>query len=44
MREVKESMTTEELYGWSAFYSLKAEIEHKAFEDAQRKAQVGKIR
>jgi hypothetical protein len=37
-------MSTEELYAWSAYYTLKAEEEDKAYKDAQRKASRGTMR
>ena len=41
---LKNNMTVEELYGWSAYFRLKGEREEKAYEDAKKKAQYRKVR
>ena len=41
---LKKNMTLEEVYGWSAYFSLKADREEKAYQDAQKKAQYRKLR
>tara|TARA_R100000781_G_C4064762_1_gene122347 strand:+ start:739 stop:933 length:195 start_codon:yes stop_codon:yes gene_type:complete len=43
-REIRETMSTQELYAWSAYYTIKSEQEEKAYEDARRNAQTGKVR
>ena len=42
--DLKKKMTLEELYGWNAYFSHKAEEEEKAYEDAKRRAQTRKVR
>ena len=41
---LKNNMTLEEMYGWSAYFTLKGEREEKAYQDAQKKAQYRKVR
>ena len=42
--DLKTKMTTEELYAWNAYFTLKNQREDKAYEDAQKKAQYRKVR
>tara|TARA_B100001113_G_C20996580_1_gene573027 strand:+ start:752 stop:865 length:114 start_codon:yes stop_codon:yes gene_type:complete len=37
-------MTAEELYAWSAYYTLKADAEKKAYEESRRQAQYRNMR
>ena len=37
-------MTVEELYAWSAYYTLKADAEKKAYEESRRQAQYRNMR
>jgi len=37
-------MSVQELYAWSAYFSLKYDRENEAYEKAKRQAQVRKIR
>ncbi len=37
-------MSVQELYAWSAYFSLKSDRENEAYEKAKRQAQVRKIR
>ena len=43
-KEIATTMTTEELYAWSAYLELKGEREEKAYEDARRKSQYKNVR
>jgi hypothetical protein len=35
--QLREAMTTEELFAWSAYYSIRAEEEKAAYEKAKRR-------
>jgi len=37
-------MSTQELFAWSAYFTLKAEREEEAYEEAKRRAQYRKVR
>tara|TARA_R100001082_G_scaffold16413_1_gene8298 strand:+ start:2465 stop:2578 length:114 start_codon:yes stop_codon:yes gene_type:complete len=37
-------MSTEELYAWNAYYTIKGEREEKAYEAAKRGASMRKLR
>jgi hypothetical protein len=37
LQQLRASMTTEELLGWSAYYSIRAEEEKKAYEAAKHR-------
>ena len=43
-REIREKMSTQELYAWNAYFTIKAEREEEAYEKAKRQAQVRKVR
>ena len=43
-RELREKMSTHELYAWSAYFSLKSDREEEAYEKAKRQAQTRKVR
>ena len=43
-KEVREKMSTEELYAWNAYFEIKSEREEEAYEKAKRQAQVRKVR
>tara|TARA_B100000212_G_C27274038_1_gene490100 strand:+ start:231 stop:401 length:171 start_codon:yes stop_codon:yes gene_type:complete len=42
--ELRGKMSLQEMYGWNAYFSHKAEEEEKAYEDAKRRAQTRKVR
>ena len=42
--DIRNKMSVKELYGWSAYFTYKAEQEKKAYEDAKRQAQFKKVR
>tara|TARA_R100000781_G_scaffold110567_1_gene76122 strand:- start:3792 stop:3932 length:141 start_codon:yes stop_codon:yes gene_type:complete len=42
--ELRERMSVKELYGWSGYFTHKAEQEKKAYEEAKRQAQFKKVR
>ncbi|ADD94425.1 hypothetical protein [uncultured phage MedDCM-OCT-S05-C36] len=42
--ELRSTMSTEELFAWSAYCSLKAEREDKEMEKARRQAQYRRVR
>jgi len=42
--ELRNGMTAEELYAWSAYYTLKADAEKKAYEESRRQAQYRNMR
>ena len=44
LADLRQKMSVKELYGWNAYFDLKAEQEEKAYEDAKRQAQVSKVR
>jgi hypothetical protein len=44
LAEIRQKMTREELYAWSAYLSLKADREEKAHERARREAQYRRVR
>tara|TARA_R100000278_G_C5476838_1_gene166724 strand:- start:4708 stop:4842 length:135 start_codon:yes stop_codon:yes gene_type:complete len=44
LKEIRERMSLQELLGWSAYFSLKAEEEEKAYKDAQVKARTKGMR
>ena len=44
LAQLRSSMSTEELYAWSAYCDLKAEREEEAFEKARRQAQMRGVR
>jgi len=37
-------MSTQELYAWNAYFTIKSEREEEAYEKAKRQAQVRKVR
>jgi hypothetical protein len=41
---LRKNMTLEEVYGWNAYFTIKAEREEEAYEKAKRQAQVRKVR
>ena len=41
---MRNRMTLEEVYAWSAYFQLKMEKEEKAYKDAQQRAQYRGIR
>jgi len=43
-KELRERVSVQELYGWSAYFTIKAEREEEAYEKAKRQAQVRKVR
>ena len=43
-KELREKMSIQELYGWNAYFTIKAEREEEAYEKAKRQAQVRKVR
>ncbi len=43
-KELREKMSVQELYGWNAYFTIKAEREEEAYEKAKRQAQVRKVR
>jgi len=44
LAELRQRMSTEELYAWSAYLSLKSEREEKAYERARQEAQYRRVR
>ena len=42
--EIRNKMSLEEMYGWTAYFNHQAEEEEKAYEKAKRKAQTRKVR
>lgn len=44
LAELRQRMSTEELYAWSAYLNLKSEREEKAYERARREAQYRRVR
>jgi hypothetical protein len=42
--ELRNTMSTEELFAWSAYCSLKAERENKEIEKARQQAQYRRVR
>ena len=42
--ELRGRMSTEELYGWSAYCSLKSELEQKEMDRAREAAQYRRVR
>jgi hypothetical protein len=42
--QLRSTMSAEELYGWSAYLTLKAEREEKEMEKARQQAQYRKVR
>ena len=42
--EIRNKMSLEEMYGWTASFNDQAEEEEKAYEKAKRKAQTRKVR
>jgi hypothetical protein len=44
LAQLRESMSTQELYGWSAYCSLKAEMEQKEMDKAREQAQYRRVR
>tara|TARA_R100000988_G_C3998288_1_gene167216 strand:+ start:1328 stop:1498 length:171 start_codon:yes stop_codon:yes gene_type:complete len=43
-RELREKMSIQELYAWSAYFDLKGDRENEAYEKARRQAQTRKVR
>jgi|TARA_B100000282_G_scaffold235428_1_gene177896 hypothetical protein len=43
-REIREKMSTQELYAWNAYFQIKSEREEEAYEKAKRQAQTRKVR
>tara|TARA_B100000508_G_scaffold4016_1_gene3216 strand:+ start:1357 stop:1527 length:171 start_codon:yes stop_codon:yes gene_type:complete len=43
-KELQERVSVQELYGWNAYFTIKAEREEEAYEKAKRQAQVRKVR
>ena len=43
-REIREKMSTQELFAWNAYFEIKAEQEKKAYDDARKQAQMRKVR
>ncbi len=37
LAQLRQNMTTEELLGWSAYFSIRADEEQKAYEAAKRR-------
>jgi|TARA_R100000482_G_scaffold58040_1_gene21064 hypothetical protein len=44
LAQLRESMSTQELFGWSAYCSLKAEMEQKEMDKAREQAQYRRVR
>jgi hypothetical protein len=44
LAQLRSSMTTQEIYAWSAYCSLKSEKEEEAMERARREAQMRRVR
>jgi hypothetical protein len=44
LAQLRSSMSTEELYAWSAYCEVKAEQEEKAMERSRREAQMRGVR
>lgn len=44
LAQLRSSMSTEELYAWSAYCEVKAEQEEKAMERSRREAQMRRVR
>ncbi len=40
---MRSKMSTEELYGWSAYFTYKSDMEAKAYQDAKKQAQFRKL-
>ena len=44
LSQLRSTMSVKELYGWSAYLTLKAEREEKEMEKARQQAQFRKVR